>query len=179
MSRTWKTLLAISLAVCLLAPNAYSGPVGKIILAESQFEKFGSLYLPFSFVSEQLYVLCQFGVDPNNRMACVNGVVSDLISVTNVAVPGTPPEGRVSMLSDTEGTQGLVVPPDFPLPGPGAPPPIFLAETGMAQTLTPKGGLKTVNPDGSPGPNIKIMATSDPDTQPPRLMSDVLLVSTL
>ncbi len=178
MSRMRKVLPAISLAVCLLAPNAYSAPVGKIILSESPFEKFGTLFLPFSFATEQLYVLCEFGVDPT-RAACTNNAVSDLVSVTNVAVPGVPPEGRVSMLSGVEGQQNLVVPPDFPLPGAGAPPPIFLAETGRAQTLTPKGGLPTVNPDGSPGPKIKIMATSDLDPVPPPPMSDVLVVSTL
>jgi hypothetical protein len=175
-----RLLFAMALVVLLLTTVAYSAPlmVGKIILSESPFEKFGTLFLPFTFNTEQLYILCEFGVNAA-QPGCVNGVVSDFISVTNAQVAGAPPEGRVSMLSDTQATGGVVPPPDFPLPGPGAPPPIFLPETGRPQILSPKAGLPTTNPDGTPGPNIKVTATSDLDPVPPTPTSDMLIVSTL
>ena len=163
-------LLPVFLAVFLLAPNVFSvvTPIGKITLNQTRFEKFGSLFFSFVFVKPQLYVLCQVGVDPAG-LRCVNDDVSDVISVTNNDFN----EGVVSMISEVNG-QHLNLPPDFPLPPPGSPVTLF-KETGMAQRLTGKAGLPTVNPDGTPGPVIRLTAVSDLEQQ--TATSDVLTVS--
>ncbi len=162
-------LLPVFLAVFLLAPNVFSvvTPIAKITLNQTQFEKFGSLFFPFVFVKPQLYVLCQVGVDPTGN--CVNGDISDVISVTNNNFN----EGVVSMISEVNG-QHFNLPPDFPLPPPGSPVTV-LKETGAMQRLTGKAGLPTVNPDGTPGPVIRLSAVSDLEQQ--TTTSDVLMVS--
>ncbi len=170
MLRRIKLLSAILLAVTLLAPMTYSATaLGKIQLYETPFEKFGSLFYPFTFAVPQLIVLCEFGVDLRQRTGCVDNMVSDYISVTTNQAG----EGVVSMISDLE---VLVVPPDFPLPPPGSPI-TLLPETGTAQRLTPREGLATVNADGSAGPRIRLRTTSDVAVPNKGSVSDILLVS--
>src|SRR5439155_25000037 len=43
-------------------------------------------------------------------------------------------------------------------------PTIVLSETGKTQVLTPNAGLPTTNPNGTPGPKIKLAASSDLET---------------
>ena len=171
MQRKIRLLSVVSLAVFLLVTNVFSAvtPIAKITLNQTQFEKFGSLFFQFMFVQPQLYVLCQVGVDPTGQR-CVNDDVSDVISVTNNDFN----EGVVAMISEVNG-QHLNLPPDFPLPPPGSPATLF-KETGKVQLLTGKAGLPTVNPDGTPGPVIRLTAASDLEQQ--TTTSDVLMVFT-
>ena len=170
MQRKIRLLSVVFLAVFLLATNVFSAvtPIAKITLNQTRFEKFGSLFFPFVFAKPQLYVLCQVGVDPTGQR-CVNDDVSDVISVTNNDFN----EGVVAMISEVNG-QHLNLPPDFPLPPPGSPTTLF-KETGRAQLLTGKAGLPTFNPDGTPGPVIRLTAVSDLEQQ--TTTSDVLMVS--
>src|SRR5437879_6478349 len=122
-----KVPLSVLLAVIVLAPIAHSvvTPIAKLTMNENKYEKFGSVFFPFTFLKPRLYVFCELGKDATGR--CVQGVVSDLISVTNNQAG----EGVVSMLSESQ-EGSLVVPPDFPLPPSGSPI-IFLKETGAGQ----------------------------------------------
>jgi len=173
MMRRIRLLTVLALAVCVLAPMAFSAPVmiGKVILNESPFEKFGALYFPFQFQipAPLLFVLCESGVNPAG--GCVNGIVSDVVCVTNNQAG----EGVAAMMSDQETSLSVGnLPPDFPCPATAAP--IFLKETGRAQVLSGK-GIPTILPTGAPGPVIKVTATSDLDPTT-NITSDTLVVST-
>src|ERR1700674_2387508 len=179
MHRRIKVLLA-ALAVFALAPMAYSvvTPIGRIILNETKYEKFGELFFPFTFRLDkpQLFILCENGVDPAG--GCTGGVEleSDHICVTNISGPNFS-EGLVAMLSQATETASIVVPPDFPCSlDPSVSTITFLKETGKAQILIPKTGFVTVNPDGSLGPSIRVTATSDLETT--STTSDTLIVAT-
>jgi hypothetical protein len=180
MQRRIKVLLA-ALAVFALAPMAYSvvTTIGRIILNETKYEKFGVLYFPFTFRLDkpQVFILCEKGVNPAGG-GCIGGVEleSDHICVTNISGPNFS-EGLVAMLSQATETARIVVPPDFPCSlDPKVSTITFLAETGKAQVLSPKTGFVTVNPDGSLGPPIKVIATSDLETT--STTSDTLIVAT-
>lgn len=168
MFRKIRLVAVLSLVVCVLAPLAFSAPtmIGKIILNESQWEKFGALYLPFTFqIPPQLYVLCETGIDPVTGQ-CLNNLVSDVICATNNSAN----EGVVAMMSDLEkGLDLNNLPPDFPCSFPNSQH-TFFKETGKAQVLT-GAGLPTT------GPPIKIIATSDLDPST-SLTSDTLMVLT-
>lgn len=170
MLRRIKLLTALSLAVCVLPPLAFSAPVmlGKITLNESPFEKFGQLFFPFQFATPPiLFVLCESGVSPTG--GCVNQAISDFVCVTNNQAG----EGTAAMMSDLETSLSLGnIPPDFPCQ-PGAAPPIFLAETGKMQILSGKAGF----PTSVAGLFIKVSAQSDLDPTT-SVTSDTLTVST-
>ena len=166
-------LTAISLVVFVLTPLAFSAPVqiGTITLNESPYEKFGALYFPFTFrISTPLmWVLCENGV---NSGGCVNGLVSDVVCVTNNSAH----EGVAAMISDQETSLSLGnLPPDFPCQV-AATPPIFLVETGKPQILSGS-GIPTVLPNGAAGPLIMVVATSDLDPST-SVTSDTLQIST-
>ena len=97
MQRKVSLLPAIALAVFLLATMGYFVvvPIGKITLNQTQYEK-SSLFLPFKFNEPQLFVLCEFGVDPAAQR-CVHDVVSDFITITSDAFG----KGVASMISET------------------------------------------------------------------------------
>jgi len=153
----------------VLAIPTATANLGTIILNESNFERFGTLSFPFKFNVPQLIVLCELGVVTTPPARCVNNVVSDIISVTNNKFG----EGVVAMSSNSVGS--LHVPSGFPLPSVGSPT-IVLSETGKTHVLTPNAGLPTTNPNGTPGPKIKLAASSDLETG--ATTSDVLTVST-
>jgi hypothetical protein len=172
MLQKLRLMTVISLAVLVLTPLAFSAPVriGTITLNESPYEKFGALYFPFRFNSAPLmWVLCETGV---NSTGCVNGLVSDVVCVTNNSAG----EGVAAMISDTETSLSLGnLPPDFPCQV-AATPPIFLKETGQPQVLSGS-GIPTILPTGAPGPLIMVVATSDLDPST-TVTSDTLQILT-
>jgi hypothetical protein len=173
MLNRMRMFVTVSLAVVILGSSAFAAPVmiGKIVLNESSYEKFGVLYFPFRFNirAPLMFVLCENGVSPAG--GCVNNVVSDVICVSNNQVG----EGVAAMISDLENGLSLGnLPPDFPCPAGVAPK--FLAETGKGQVLSGR-GIPTILPTGGPGPLIKVTATSDLDAVT-TVTSDVLTIST-
>jgi hypothetical protein len=177
------------LAICVLTPLAFSAPVvlGRIFLYDPpvttpptpSFEKFGALHYVFQFAgipaNGLLFVLCDNGVDPTTGQ-CVNQANSDFFCVTNNQAG----EGTVAMMSDLETPLSLGnIPPDFPCQVvTGGASPIFLAETGKPQTLSPIGGFPTILPGGAAGPHIKVLAQSVLVETGTGTLSDVLTVMT-
>jgi hypothetical protein len=169
MNRKLRLVIVLGLAVCVLTPMAFSFPLGKIVLNESPYEKFGALYYPFTFniAAPIQFVLCESGVDPAG--GCVNQIVSDVVCVNNNGAG----EGVIAMISDAENSISLGnLPPDFPCPV-GNSQLVFVAETGRMQTLA--GAIPTTLPGGAAGPKVKIVALSDLEGS--GATSDVLSVS--
>lgn len=175
MLRKTRVLTALTLVVLVLAPLASAAPVliGKIILNESPFEKFGALYFPFQFQTPAplLFVLCETGVSPAG--GCVNQNISDVVCIANNSAG----EGVAAMMSDLETSLSLGnLPPDFPCSASSSIV-TFLAETGKPQILSGK-GIPTILPGGGPGPLIKVIAMSDLDPTATNKQSDSLTIST-
>jgi hypothetical protein len=176
-----KMFPAIVLALFVMAPMAHSvvTPIAKITLNETKYEKFGALYFQFTFNlrAPVLFIFCETGVVAGGG-GCIGGIEleSDWICVTNNVGPNFG-EGVVAMLSQPSENAGVILPPDFPCPRNGTGTTlIFLAEKGTTRVLSPTTGFPTTNPDGTPGPAIRVTAFSDLESTT-STTSDTLTVS--